>query len=72
LIVGEMERRRELYDLERDPSESNNLAAEHPEKVAELEGRIRSFRARYGSDGPVPTVSEQDRKGLEALGYTIE
>jgi choline-sulfatase len=72
LIVGEMEHRRELYDLERDPSESKNLAAEHPEKVAELEGRIRRFRALYGGDGPVPTVSEQDRRGLEALGYTIE
>ena len=26
----------ELYNLENDPSEENNIAAEHPEKVEEL------------------------------------
>ena len=30
----------ELFDLAQDPSEKNNLAAQHPEKVAELQQRV--------------------------------
>ena len=30
------EKLEELYDLEKDPSEKNNIASKHPEKVAEL------------------------------------
>lgn len=33
----------ELYDIARDPGERNNVAASHPEKVAELEARLRSM-----------------------------
>lgn len=29
-----------LYNLEADPTESNNLAASHPELVAEMQGKI--------------------------------
>ncbi len=72
LIVGEKEHRRELYDLERDRGESNNLAVENPDRIAELEGRLDHFKQQYGTPGRVPGVSEQDRKGLDALGYTIE
>lgn len=34
----------ELYDLSRDPSETNNLAAMHPERVTQLEGRLQAAR----------------------------
>lgn len=30
----------ELFDLESDPAEANDVAAAHPEKVAELQGRV--------------------------------
>jgi arylsulfatase B len=30
----------ELFDLAQDPSEKNNLAAQHPDKVAELQQRL--------------------------------
>ena len=33
----------ELYDLATDPGESTNLAAEHPEIVADLEGRLIAY-----------------------------
>ncbi len=33
----------ELFDLARDPSERNNLAGRHPDKVAELRGRIEAL-----------------------------
>ncbi|MEM9160416.1 MAG: sulfatase/phosphatase domain-containing protein, partial [Verrucomicrobiota bacterium] len=34
----------ELYNLKDDPGESNNLAAQHPELVAELDNLIRQSR----------------------------
>jgi hypothetical protein len=30
----------ELYDLTNDPSEKNNVAAQHPDKVAEFQQRL--------------------------------
>jgi choline-sulfatase len=71
-IVGEKERRRELYDLDSDPRESKNVVAEYPDIVSELEGQLDQFKRQQGELGSIPRVSEQDRKGLEALGYTVE
>jgi arylsulfatase len=33
----------ELYDLASDPTETKNLTASHPEKVADLHRRLREF-----------------------------
>ena len=38
----------ELYDLEADRTELNNLAAEHPEKVNELKALYESWAKRCG------------------------
>ena len=35
----------ELFNITKDPSETTNLAAEQPEKVAELQGRINKLAA---------------------------
>ena len=35
----------ELYDIASDPSETKNVAAEHPEKVAELQKRVNELAA---------------------------
>jgi arylsulfatase A-like enzyme len=59
-----------LYDVERDPLELHDLAAEHPEHTATLEAEvIRHFteipRARE-ADGP---VDERLMEQLRSLGY---
>lgn len=41
----------ELYNLAEDPSETKNLAAEQPEKVAELERRINELASQ--SEKPI-------------------
>ncbi len=63
--------RHELYDRERDPDESDDLAAERVEEVARLEKRLEG-QLRATPREPqqtAPAVSEQHRKMLEALGY---
>ena len=39
---------RELFNLAADPSERSDLAAEHPERVAELSARFDDWLARDG------------------------
>lgn len=39
----------ELYDLSEDPEQGNNLAAEYPEKVTELQSRLRQIREQGDS-----------------------
>ncbi len=50
---------RELYDLSTDIGETKNLAAEHPEKVAELEKLIEQFIADTGALAPKPNPAYQ-------------
>jgi len=58
-----------LFDLTRDPHETNDVAAEQPELVKELRAEIDRFRASgTAADPPVPLTSE-DLKKLEELGY---
>jgi arylsulfatase A-like enzyme len=53
----------ELYDLAADPAETNDIAASHPEKVADLHRRLREF-----GTWQKPGVSnyEAGRKGFVA------
>ena len=45
----------ELYDLERDPKESRNLAARHPDIVAHMaEGMAREHVASVEYPDPAP------------------
>ncbi|MFO0799630.1 MAG: sulfatase-like hydrolase/transferase [Gemmataceae bacterium] len=46
--------RRELFDLSRDQSESNNLAAARPEVVAELAAKLEAWRKGVGAKMPTP------------------
>jgi arylsulfatase A-like enzyme len=62
----------ELYDLQRDPGERHDLAAERPELSQRLAGTLMAFRARREatrSPPSAPPLSEEDREALRALGY---
>jgi len=63
----------ELYDLARDPTESQNLAAANPDLVARLESRLRALRSGE-PDALVPVKSAIDdatSQQLAALGYIV-
>jgi arylsulfatase len=49
-IVKEgLENHWELYNLDADPTETNNLATQNPEKVKELEGLFLAWKAGFPS-----------------------
>jgi arylsulfatase A-like enzyme len=70
LIHGPEEGTLELFDLESDPEERQNLAAREPERAAELGAMLDEWLLanQRGAQEPV-TLSEEDRRRLEALGY---
>jgi uncharacterized sulfatase len=49
IIVPDPERKKDevvqLFNIDEDPFEKNNIAASHPEKVKELQEKIKGFRA---------------------------
>lgn len=65
----------ELYDLASDPEERRNLAAERPELVAELSGRLRelvegSFTPRFETETAyTPEQQAELERRLHDLGY---
>jgi len=50
----------ELYDLDQDLGERNNLADVKPEKVRELKGRLAAWQKTVGAKFPRPRHSESD------------
>jgi tetratricopeptide (TPR) repeat protein len=61
----------ELYDLQRDPGELENLIAHHPAEADQLQKKIweaAGTQARTEKVSTVP-VDEQTRQELESLGY---
>jgi arylsulfatase A-like enzyme len=60
LITSKFTKKRALYDLEADPSETDNLYAEHPEIVSRLENKLTRIvldgrstpGAKLDNDGP--------------------
>jgi hypothetical protein len=57
---------RELYDLERDPLELDDLALERPEVFERLEDLVQDLRI------PLSTrpLDPRERAVLQSLGYT--
>ncbi|HEX2641576.1 MAG TPA: hypothetical protein VHU81_01185 [Thermoanaerobaculia bacterium] len=62
----------ELYDLQRDPSETQNLAAERPEVVAPLRKRLWDWMEDGGEAEVAPAavpIDEGTERQLRSLGY---
>jgi arylsulfatase A-like enzyme len=74
LIVDRLSGERELYDLERDPQERENLAAREPEIVQTLVQQLAQRAAEAGSR-PLARVGEEriqtqnEQEMLRQLGY---
>ena len=66
----------ELYDLEADPLEEQNVADQHPQEVARLSDLLTEWSASYpvvvtnlGDDATDGGVSEESLERLKAMGY---
>lgn len=49
-----------LFDLSTDPSESNDLAADHPERCAEFQRQLDAWEAQFPPSNP--PASQAQRK----------
>lgn len=60
----------ELYDLQADPGELQNLAGAQPDLVSELDGELAQFLAGLKRrSASQHALSERERRQLESLGY---
>jgi len=59
----------ELYDLERDPGETENLAVREAETVKTLRRTLSSHLAAHPQPDEAPAIPDDVRSGLGALGY---
>jgi arylsulfatase A-like enzyme/Flp pilus assembly protein TadD len=62
----------ELYDLENDPEEQNNLHGKQTDKVHTLIAQLDRIRTAHASEAPAETeriVTPHERSLLESLGY---
>jgi arylsulfatase A len=70
LIRADEKRTRQLFDLERDPSEGRDLATAMPEKAAELEARLTKYllevSAQMAKPNPNYDPAKADDSSLDA------
>jgi arylsulfatase A-like enzyme len=59
----------ELYDRRSDPHETQNVAAQHPDELADLRRALVDFMAKPGRRNRLSDLSPEDRERLRALGY---
>lgn len=74
LVVDRKKNVELLFDVVQDPGETRNLAAERPEKVAELRNLLAEHCARMKEVyGTLPheqgALDEETRQAIKALGY---
>jgi len=70
LIDSKNERGIELYDLAIDPGENHDVAGWRPHITDSIKTELSAWRAsQQKRNTPPPALSEEARKGLEALGY---
>lgn len=67
VVMGPYE---ELYNLRKDPAETNDLSRELPEKTADLERRIKTWSRTIERGASQPALlNANDIEALEAAGY---
>jgi len=59
----------ELYDLQRDPGETTNVAEEFPDQREALFSAFDAWRKQMPVNEPSPELSPEDLENLRALGY---
>jgi arylsulfatase A-like enzyme len=69
LVLDPSSDRAELHDLDADPRETRDVAAEHPEIVRDLLGELERFTARRAQQGEAPELTAEDLEKLRGLGY---
>jgi arylsulfatase A-like enzyme len=70
LIDGPDEGTLELYDLEADPEERENLAGRERERADRMRARLGEWRRRTDRVNPeTAPLTDAERRRLEALGY---
>lgn len=62
----------ELYDLERDPGETRNVAAERPEVRAALAAALARWQETRGPFRPEEDLPDDLRRKLKQLGYVSD
>lgn len=61
----------ELYDLDKDPGETNNLATEETRVAREMRDALLAWKKDIGREarGSARAVTPEERRRLESLGY---
>jgi len=59
----------ELYDLQQDPGEANNVAASHPDEVKKLEVQLNAVTGGANERVEPAAADPQTMKQLKSLGY---
>jgi tetratricopeptide (TPR) repeat protein len=61
----------ELYDLTRDPGETNNLARQEPQRALAMQRTLKDMLGRVDRDGSTGKIQldEQSIERLQSLGY---
>ncbi|NNE07828.1 MAG: sulfatase-like hydrolase/transferase, partial [Gemmatimonadetes bacterium] len=69
-IYAPEEKRKELYNLQEDPGELQNVLTKRPNVSTRLHERLEEWRSSNSAElSDVPAISKEDREALEALGY---
>ena len=61
--------RPELYDLNNDPAESNNLVADKPQQASRLKDRLAGILRDQHREGDLQKIDRSMIRQLESLGY---